>query len=103
MVSSSIPAVLRAASGSSNIAPSTACSASLLHGVWRPAHSPPPPRSVVEEASGDTDVIPGWSLPVGVAQQRGRMVGHDHGNATEPVNLIAEGAKRLLGAEQALR
>src|SRR5204863_7253745 len=89
-----------AASWSSIIAPRTACSASLLHGVWRPAYSLA--LSAVEEASGDTDVIPGWSLPVGVSEQGRRMIGHDDGNAAEPMNLIAEGTERLLGIEQAL-
>src|SRR6266511_1883384 len=98
MLSSRISAALSAASWSSIIAPKTACSASLLQGVCRPAYG-----SVVEEAGGDTDVIPGWSLPGGVAQQRGRMVGHDHGDAAEAVHLIPERAYRLFGAEQALR
>src|SRR6266704_284058 len=68
-----------------------------------PAYSPPPDRSAVEEASGDTDVIPGWSLPVGVSQQRGRVIRDAHGDATEPVDLIAERAEGLFGVEQTLR
>src|SRR5256885_11382049 len=44
-------AALRAASWSSSIAPRTACSASLLHGAWRPTNA----RSAVEEAADDTD------------------------------------------------
>src|SRR6266446_5224293 len=101
MASSRISAALSAASWSSTIAPKTACSASLLHGAWRPAYSPD--RSAVEEASGDTDVIPGWSLPVGVSQQRGRVIRDDHGDAAEPVDLIAECAEGLFGVEQTLR
>src|SRR5881394_146710 len=100
MVSSRISAALSAASWSSIIAPRTACSASLLHGVWRPAYALA--FSAVEEASGDTDVIPGWSLPVGVPEQRRRVIGHYDGNAAEPMNLIAQGTERLLGIEQAL-
>src|SRR5712691_9648138 len=80
------------------MAPSTACSASLLHGAWRPANS----RSD-EETAGDTDVIPGRLLPVGVPEQGGRMVCNDNRDATEPVHLAAERAQRLLGVEQRLR
>src|SRR5437899_2901169 len=101
MVSSRISAAFSAASWSSSIALKTACSASLLQGVWRPAYSAE--RSVGEEASGDTDVIPGWSLPVGVTQQGRRVVGHHQRNPAEPVNVIAQRAERLLGIEQRLR
>src|SRR6058998_1080473 len=99
MVSSRSSAALRAASWSRSIAPRIACSASLLHGVWRPANV----RSAVEETAGDTDVIPGRSLPVGVAQQRSGVVRDDYGNTPEPVHAIAERAQRLLGVEYGLR
>src|SRR6266516_2085207 len=80
------------------MAPSTACSASLLHGAWRPAKS----RSV-EETAGDADVIPGRLLPVGVPEQCGRMVRNDNGDAPEPMELVAEHTQRLFGVEQRLR
>src|SRR6266576_5285193 len=98
IVSSSSSAALRAASWSSSMAPRTACSASLLHGAWRPAYS----RSV-EEAAGDTDVIPGRSLPVGVSQQGCRMIGNDEGSPAEPVHLVPQRPERLLRVEQGLR
>src|SRR3989449_11608332 len=80
------------------MAPSTACSASLLHGAWRPANS----RSD-EETAGDTDVIPGRLLPIGVPEQGGRMVRNDNRDTPEPVDLVAERAQRLLRVEQRLR
>src|SRR2546425_2071545 len=80
------------------MAPSTACSASLLQGAWRPAYS----RSV-EETAGDADVIPGRSLPVGVPEQGGRMVRNDNGNRPEPVEPPAQRAERLLRVEERLR
>src|SRR6266852_6168022 len=83
---------------SATIAPSTACSASLLHGIWRPASS----RSA-DKTAGDADVIPGRFLPVGVPEQGGRMVGNDNRDPAEPVDLIPQGAERLLGVEQGLR
>src|SRR2546425_3619246 len=100
MVSSSSSAALRAASWSSNMAPSTACSASLLHGVWRPANSGG--RSA-DETAGDADVIPGRFLPVRVAEQGCRVIRDDDGNTAEPVDLVPEGAQRLLRVEQCLR
>src|SRR5256886_160040 len=100
MVSSSSSAALRAASWSSSMAPSTACSASLRHGVWRPASSEV--RSA-DETAGDADVIPGRSLPVRVAKQGSRMIGHDQGNTAESVYQVPQGPQRLLGVEQGLR
>src|SRR5690348_9461504 len=82
------------------MAPSTACSASLLHGVWRPANSGD--RSG-DETAGDTDVIPGRFLPVRVTEERCRMVRHDYRNAPEPVHVVSEGAERLLRVEERLR
>src|SRR6266498_4591131 len=99
MVSSRSSAALRAASWSRSIAPRIACSASLLHGVWRPANA----RSAVEETAGDTDVIPGRSLPVRVAQQRGGVIGDDHRNPPEPVHAVAERPERLLRVQHGLR
>src|SRR5437879_13578787 len=75
------------------MAPSTACSASLLHGAWRPANSGG--RSG-DETAGDTDVIPGRLLPVGAPQQRGRMVRPDDRNAAAPVHVGPQGPERLL-------
>src|ERR1700688_2357203 len=98
MVSSRTSADLRAASWSSSIAPSTACSASLFHGAWRPAEG----RSV-EETAGDADVIPGWSLPVRVPEQGSWVIGNEDRDAAKPVDLVAERPERLLGVEQALR
>src|SRR6266702_4921899 len=98
MVSSSTSAAFKAASWSSSMAPSTACSASLLHGAWRPANS----RSG-EETAGDADVIPGRFLPIGVPEQGGRMVRNDNRDAPKPVELVTERAQRLLGVEQRLR
>src|SRR5918996_2865120 len=98
MVSASSSAAFNAASWSSSMAPSTACSASLLQGAWRPAYS----RSAVEDAAGDTDVIPGRSLPFGVAQQRGGVVRDDHRNPAEPVHPVPQCAERLLGVEKRL-
>src|SRR5438093_4650745 len=80
------------------MAPSTACSASLLHGAWRPANS----RSD-EETAGDTDVIPGRLLPIGAPEQGGRMVRNDNRDTPEPVHLVAEGTQRLLRIEERLR
>src|SRR5438309_108054 len=80
------------------MAPSTACSASLLHGAWRPANS----RSG-EETAGDADVIPGRLLPIGVPEQGGRMVRNDNRDAPKPGELVTERAQRLLGVEQRLR
>src|SRR5207245_3183244 len=80
------------------MAPSTACSASLLQGTWRPANS----RSG-EATAGDADVIPGRFLPIGVPEQGGRMVRNDNGNAAEPVDVVPERSERLLGVEHRLR
>src|SRR3982074_2344073 len=82
------------------MAPSTACSASLLHGIWRPASSV---WRSANETAGDADVIPGRLLPVGVAQQGGRMVGDDHRYPAHAVDLIAQRAQRLLRVEERLR
>src|SRR6266566_769600 len=82
------------------MAPSTACSASLLHGAWRPANSGD--RSG-DETAGDTDVIPGRFLPVGVPEQRGRMVRHDDRNTPEPMHVVPECTERLLRVEERLR
>src|SRR2546430_1673530 len=79
------------------MAPSTACSASLLHGIWRPASSVC--RSA-DETAGDADVIPGRLLPVGVAEQGGRMVGDDHRDPPQAMHLIAQRAERLLRVEE---
>src|SRR2546430_3694231 len=76
------------------MAPSTACSASLLQGAWRPANS----RSG-EETAGDADVIPGRFLPIGVPEQGGRMVRNDNRDAPKPVDLVAERAQRLRSEE----
>src|SRR6476646_11551067 len=97
MVSSTISAARSAASWSSSIAASTACSASWLQGAARPTYG-----SAVEKLSGDTDVIPGRLLPVGVAQQRGGMVRHDQRNAVVRVHLAPELAQTLSHAEQGL-
>src|SRR6266516_509792 len=82
------------------MAPSTACSASLLHGVWRPVNSEV--RSA-DETSGDAYVIPGRLLPVRVAKQASRMIGHDQGNTAESVHQVPQRPQRLLGVEQRLR
>src|SRR2546427_12959976 len=100
MVPSSSSAALRAASWSSSMAPSTACSASLLHGVWRPVNSEV--RSA-DETAGDADVIPGRFLPVRVAKQGSRMIGHDQGNTAESVHQVPQRPQGLLGIEQRLR
>src|SRR5207237_4839384 len=96
--SSSTSAAFKAASWSSSMAPSTACSASLLHGAWRPANS----RSG-EETAGDADVIPGRLLPIGVPEQGGRMVRNDNRDAPKPVELVTERSQRLFRVEQRLR
>src|SRR6266566_5045196 len=88
----------RRTSSSRSVAPSTACSASLLHGAWRPANS----RSG-EETAGDADVIPGRFLPIGVPEQGGRMVRNDNRDAPKPVELVTERAQRLFRVEQCLR
>src|SRR5438093_9050017 len=82
------------------MAPSTACSASLLHGVWRPVNSE---ERSADETAGDADVIPGRFLPVRVAKQGSRMIGHDQGNTAESVYQVPQGPQRLLGVEQGLR
>src|ERR1700680_1782433 len=80
------------------MAPSTACSASLHQGAWRPAYS----RSV-EETAGDADVIPGRSLPFGVAEQGSRMVGNNNRDAAESGDVVAQGAAVLLRVQEGLR
>src|SRR5882724_906515 len=95
MVSSTISTARNAASWSSSIAPSTACSASGLQGAERPTYG-----SAVEKLSRDTDVIPGGLLPVRVAEQRGRMVGDDQRNAAVGMNLAPQLAQTLSGVEQ---
>src|SRR6266540_1635469 len=91
MLSSRISAALSAASWSSIIAPRTACSASLLQGVCRPAYG-----SVVEEAGGDTDVI-----PVVVTYHPAALLRNP--NWKRPTWDDVRIAARLFGAEQALR
>src|SRR6059036_3448849 len=81
------------------MAPSTACSASLLQGAWRPAYS----GCSVEETAGDADVIPGRLLPVGVAQQGCGMVRDDDRDAPEPMHLVSQRPDRLLRVEEGLR
>src|SRR5205807_7764745 len=100
MASSRTSAALSAASWSSSMAPSTACSASLLHGIWRPARSA---WRSVDETAGDADVIPGGLLPVGVAEQGGRMVRDDDRDPPQAMDLIAQRAERLLRVEERLR
>src|SRR5438132_13180658 len=100
MVSSSSSAALRAASWSSSMAPSTACSASLLHGVWRPVNSE---ERSADETAGDADVIPGRFLPVRVAKQGSRMIGHDQGDTAESVHQGPQRPQRLLATQQRLR
>src|SRR3989442_6639706 len=100
MVSSSSSAALRAASWSSSMAPTTACSASLLHGVWRPVNSE---ERSADETAGDADVIPGRFLPVRVAKQGSRMIGHDQRNTAESVYQVPQGPQGLFGVEQGLR
>src|SRR6185436_14220370 len=53
------------------MAPSTACSASGLQGAARSA------VSTVEKLSGDTDVIPGWLLPIGVPKEGRGMISNN--------------------------
>src|SRR5213594_1288200 len=83
------------------MAPSTACSASLLHGACRPANSAGERSG--DETAGDADVIPGRLLPMGVPEQGGRMVRNDNRNAPEPMDLVPQGTERLLGVEERLR
>src|SRR5918992_3284616 len=85
MQSSTSSAARSAASWSSSMAPSTACSASWLQGAERPEYV-----SVVEKLSCDTDVIPGRLLPVRVAQQRRGMIRHDQRNTVVRVHLAAQ-------------
>src|SRR2546422_963202 len=82
------------------MAPSTACSASLLQGAWRPAYSA---GCSVEETAGDADVSPGRLLPNGVAQQGCGMVGDDDRYAPEPMDLVPQAPDRLLRVEKRLR
>src|SRR3989442_12538476 len=82
------------------MAPSTACSASLLQGAWRPAYSA---GCSVEETAGDADVIPGRLLPIGVAQQGCGMGGDDDRDAPEPMDLVLQAPDRLLRVEERLR
>src|SRR5512144_396693 len=98
MLSSISSAARSDASWSSSIAPSTACSASLLQGAARPTY-----ESAIEKLSGDTDVIPGGLLPVRVSQQRGRVVGHHDRDAVVRMHLVAELGETLLHAEQRFR
>src|SRR2546422_8179523 len=79
------------------MAPSTACSASLLHGVWRPVNSE---ERSADETAGDADVIPGRFLPVRVAKQGSRMIGHDQGNTAESVHQVPQRPQGLLGSER---
>src|SRR5690348_11792768 len=95
MVSSTSSAARNAASWSSSIAPRTACSASPSQGAVRP-----PKTSGVEELAGDTDVIPGGLLPVGVPQQGRGVVRGDHRDPGVAVHLAAELAERLLRLHQ---
>src|SRR5215211_2853210 len=97
MLSSTSSAARSAASWSSSIAPSTACSASWLQGAERPTYG-----SAIEKLSGDTDVIPGRLLPVRVAEQRRGMVRHDERNAVVRMHLAAEIPQALAHAEQRL-
>src|SRR2546421_6391060 len=82
------------------MAPSTACSASLLHGIWRPASSV---WRSADETAGDADVIPRRLLPVGVAGQGGPGVGDDHPDPPQAMHLISQRAERLLRVEERLR
>src|SRR6478672_304968 len=98
MVSSTISAARSAASWSSSIAASTACSASWLQGAERPTYG-----STVEKLSCDTDVIPGRLLPVRVAEQRRGMVRHDQRNAVVRVHLVPKLSQTLPHAQHGLR
>src|SRR6059036_1188876 len=97
MLSSTSSAARSAASWSSSMAASTACSASWLQGAERPTYV-----SAVEKLSGDTDVIPGRLLPVRVAQQRRGMVRHDQRNAVVRVHLAPQLSQTLPHAEHRL-
>src|SRR2546430_15432005 len=100
MASSRTSAALSAASWSSSMAPSTACSASLLHGIWRPARSA---WRSVDETAGDAGVIPGGLLPVGGAEHGGPMVGDDHRDPPQALDLVAPRAERPHRVEELLR
>src|SRR5690348_5751633 len=95
MVSSTSSAARSAASWSSSIAPRTACSASPSQGACRP-----PKTSGVEELAGDTDVIPGGLLPVGVPQEGRGVIRGDDRDPRVAVDLAAELAEGLLGLQE---
>src|SRR6185312_4937750 len=101
MVSSTCSVARRIASWSMSMAPNTAVSASSEYGGRRS-----PWRSLsdaIEESTSELDIFPGWSLPSGIAEERGRVIGDDDGNPVVAVDRAAQLADRELRLEQGLR
>ena len=48
----------------------------------------------------DTNVIPGWFLPIRVAKECSGVVGDHQRDAAEPMDLVAERAQRPLVIEE---
>src|SRR6185436_15806037 len=79
------------------MAPSTACSASGLQGAARSE------CSTVEKLSGDTDVIPGRLLPIGVPEESSEVIGHDQRNLAVGMYSPAQISERAADLQQGFR
>src|ERR1044071_4008856 len=89
------------ASLSMSMAASTACSASSEYGGRRSVYGSRP-CGAIENSTGELDIFPGWALPRGVSQKRGRMVRDDERNAVVAMHLPAQLTDRELRLQQRL-
>src|SRR6185437_11805450 len=101
MVSSTCSVARRIASWSMSMAPSTAVSASSEYGGRRSRNASL--SDAIEESTSELDIFPSWSLPSGIAEERGRVIGDDDGNPVVAMNQAAQFADRLIRVEQRLR
>src|SRR4051794_35576482 len=100
MVSSTCSPARRIASVSMSIAAITACSASGARGAVRSRKGSR--ACAIEDSSSELDIFPCGAFPRRVAEQRGRMIGDDHGDAVIAMNRATQLADRQLGLEQRL-
>src|SRR2546430_2727323 len=90
------------ASWSSNMAPMTACSASSEYGGRRSLYGSTRRLGAIEYSTGELDIFPGGTLPGGVPQERGRMIGRDERDTAVAVHLTSQLRDAELRAEERL-
>src|SRR5437867_4140070 len=86
-----------------SIAESTACSASSEYGGCRSRNGSRLSDGTIEYSKDELDIFPGRSLPRGVTQKCGGMIGNDQRHPVVPVKLSSELADCQLRFEKGLR